>query len=1826
MAPFKEKCAARATTDTNVVAHTRLSPSTIPELLSALVRQCPERIALADARHQLTFLDLETQTNQIACFLQRHGVGPQARVGLCSRLSINLVKTLFGVLKAGATCVLLDGALPRTMPVPELVIVENTDKYELPEAWRSVKVVSFASLEQELAGLGDALTPQLMDSGNTAFCFVEHAGTTVQHHLATSDRVRALEELLPLADPPRVVCKRDDVFAAPLCVLPWLLRGASMFLVPDADTSTNSFITAVQLNQPSVVCLPPRDLPSFFESLQNGNSSLQESVRYLIVEGEFPAAEMLRKYAPLPFELFIIHSLPEAGGPLLISQLMEKRSGGFSTRGVAMDIYVLDERLRPVPPGVEGEVFVYGDSSAHAYLDDPVRTAQSMVPHPFSDAAGKRLLRTDTSARWRVDGTMELRHFSRRGTWFRNRRVSLPEIEKTVLQDPAFDDCYVVPRTLREGNTVLVCYVVSADPFDSGELQMRLLRCLPPAMVPDLYVPVAKLPLLPSGTVDEQQLTEIEVLVEEVCTEWKRQLDQREGDEIFTVVAGDFEAENPAVHLSDVIPFWKSRIHSASTNTPAVKSAGGSSGAAKPEAGHRLAQTSGGPLMIDPKHPRTLQEGFLRAAASEQRRTVTYIGSNGSVEELTYGQLLTMARRILGGLSKRGLQRGDKVILQIDKVNEFIPAFWACILGGICPVTVAIPGSYDQSNAVTRKLASTYHQLEHPPVLASDSVATEIMNLGSAMHMRDLTVIALADVRDSDPQEQFCVARPEDVAFFQLTSGSTGVPKVIQETNIGVLAHIHGSMQFNHDRSDDVTLNWLPMDHVGPLLMCLCKDSYLGRAQVQVPTELIISRPLLWLDLIEKYRVAFTWAPNFAYKLVIEALKQEVERKWDLSSLRYFFNAGEQVTPLVVTEFLERLGRFGVAAKVMQPAYGMAETCTAITYLNNFDIHDGIRHYDKNSLAGTLTRVESPGAATLTFVGVGAPIPGVDLRIVGEGNRLISERQIGRLQVRGSVVTPGYFNNPEANAEAFTEDGWFNTGDLGFLWDGNLTITGREKETIIINGANYHCHEIEDLVGQIPGVEPTWVAACGVGNGETESLAIFFCASSHSFGDQASVIPEIKKNVTSRIGITPEYVVPISKEMFPKTTSGKIQRSQLKKSLIQGEYSLLLKQIDLHLQTPNTIPDWFYSKIWRRKRNRNLPSRAIGGNLAIFVEGGFDPAEQLIRRMEAAGVSCIRVEAGQEYARSSPLTFQINPDEGTDYDRLLHTLVESCLWPDKIAYFCSCDSLMQGEAPAEDLRHELRVLRLCKALEKRRSTFRKLDLHVISSQAQFVKANDQMRWELASLPGLLKSLSLELDWLRIHHIDVDLEQDAIPDLVRELQQEEASDSEVAYRKGQRYIARLQKAKLRPGEAGMFPLQRGGLYLITGGLGALGSRIAQYLVEEWDCKVVLMGRGVLSPKRAETSFEVREDGESIFWNLLNAGKPISYCSADVSDRDAVVRAITDTVGAKAALSGIFHLAGSFQEAPLTEVTEASFKTVASPKTTGTRLLFELLDGRPETLFVCFSSLSGFFGGLCLPAYAAASSFMEAFCAFHAQKPGPKVYGFSWNFWGNLGMSHNLASRKFAGIGVGSAMSFSQGLYSLLAGLAANPGHLFAGLSNSQPRIRRHIENHAYANLQLRAYYTRKPLQVTPNDLRGINVPDPFGQPTSCLLLAAPRTSIDPSGRVDLAGLKRGNSSGAHHGGPSTSLERQLALLWQEVLKVPSVGLEDDFFELGGHSLSAVKMLARLRESFGVDFTMHDFFASRTVAEMAGHIEAMRLRMASGPTMMTTPTSGVERGEI
>jgi acyl-CoA synthetase (AMP-forming)/AMP-acid ligase II/acyl carrier protein len=547
---------------------------------------------------------------------------------------------------------------------------------------------------------------------------------------------------------------------------------------------------------------------------------------------------------------------------------------------------------------------------------------------------------------------------------------------------------------------------------------------------------------------------------------------------------------------------------------------------------------------------------------------VVYVNDDQSETFESYPRLLSGAEQLYRGLQGAGLATGDRVIFQLDNNQDFLHAFWACMLGGFVPCPLGL--SPTLNNRAAGKLHNTWQHLGRPVILcANQSLGYVREHFPAATEPRVLTV---GDLKRHDDDPVVPPRDTQELALLMLTSGSTGMPKAVMLTHRNIIARSRGSARMNDLSVRDVSLNWMPLDHVAGLILLHLRDVLLACQQILVPTRFVLAEPLRWLDLIEQHRITITFAPNFAYGLINDCAEALSRRRRDLSSIRFFLNGGEVIVPKTARRFLNLLSRHGLATTSMRPVWGMSETSSGVTYSSRFAL-DTTSDDD-------------------CFVDVGGPIPGVSLRIVDSDNKIVAEGIEGSLQVTGAPVTAGYYGtDPDPNVS--TSDGWLQTGDRGFLRAGHLTITGREKDVIIINGVNYHSHEIESVVEQVDGVEGSFTAACAVRKPDDHSdrLAIFFHPATGHVRIVDDLLSDISRAVVAQIGICPAFLVPVEKQDIPKTSIGKIQRSALSKRFQDGGFSSCVKlgdRITTAYVAPRTSVEQEVNDIWEEvlKRER----------------------------------------------------------------------------------------------------------------------------------------------------------------------------------------------------------------------------------------------------------------------------------------------------------------------------------------------------------------------------------------------------------------------------------------------------------------------------------------------------------------------------------------------------------------------------------------------------------------------------------------------------------------
>ncbi|MDR8414087.1 amino acid adenylation domain-containing protein [Nonomuraea sp. 3-1Str] len=562
------------------------------------------------------------------------------------------------------------------------------------------------------------------------------------------------------------------------------------------------------------------------------------------------------------------------------------------------------------------------------------------------------------------------------------------------------------------------------------------------------------------------------------------------------------------------------------------------------------AQLEGRQAVDDGALADTLADALLRAAGEAPDRGVVLVAPDGlSSTVLTYPELLEAARSVLAGLLRAGCGPGDTIVLYGLDLTDYFPALWACLLGGLVPLPVDARRDTASRTRSAERLRGVHDVLGRPRIL------TDAAGIGTLAGQDDVRPIDIAECRAAAVTDLTPPPAPDgaDTALLMLSSGSTGKPKLIPLTHAGLVDFAAGNRHMLRWEQQEKTLNWLPLDLSASLLLYHVLPVFLRMTNVHAPPEVVLARPARWFDLVSEHGAHHTWAPTFAFRLLCSALAGGDERRrWDLTHVRTIVSGGEQITVRAIDDLLDALAPYGLRRDCFVPAWGMTETCTGITF-GRYGEPGSVHRLRSSSLSGRVVPAgpEVPDEECTSYVALGRPAPGSAVRIVDDRRQVLTEGEIGHLQVRSPRVTPGYLHDDEANARAFPEgprgpESWLATGDLAYVMDGTLVMIGRHKDVIVINGENHSCTAIEAVVETVDGVTQGAVAACGIPDEAlgSERLAIFFACSP---GDRTAgeIAGDVGRTVVRRLGLFAHHLVPLAPEDFPRTPGGKLRRADL---------------------------------------------------------------------------------------------------------------------------------------------------------------------------------------------------------------------------------------------------------------------------------------------------------------------------------------------------------------------------------------------------------------------------------------------------------------------------------------------------------------------------------------------------------------------------------------------------------------------------------------------------------------------------------------------------------
>ena len=931
-------------------------------------------------------------------------------------------------------------------------------------------------------------------------------------------------------------------------------------------------------------------------------------------------------------------------------------------------------------------------------------------------------------------------------------------VERALLQAD-LGDLAVRARRDRDGQWRLVVYVVSTLPV--AEQRARAVAAAAPSAIE--VVPLATLPLADDGSIDEEALRRLPCFDEPFLCAWERALDARLAFE-----------ERPR-------PIVVGEVAEGADRSPEVERDDRPAGP-----GIRV----GAPLTLPADLPATLGQ-LLAAAVARATPPLELVDAAGAPTQLPLVELATRARQVAAALVASGLQPGDAILVQPANDRDALVAFWGAVVGGFAPLlTAALPRDLDTplGASAAERLRAVWRLLDGPPVIASASVAAPV-----ARALPDAVVRPLETLAAAPAPAALATRDAASVAFYTLSSGSTGTPKVIPVTHAAALARAHAAIEHGRHRATDVTLSWLPLDHIGSLSDWHLRPLLLGCRQLLVATDWILKEPRRWLDLLSERGATQSWAPNFAFGLLSRALASGGEARWDLSRVTWLLSAGEAVSAELNRTLETQLGRYGLRRGVIRAAFGMAELASGVTYVTD---EESTRELllDRRALdVGDRVRRALPGGRdAVSIASVGGPIPGVAVRIVGAAGEPLSERTVGRVQVRGAPVFGGYHERGTIVRSAFDAEGWFDTGDLGLVDGGGLHLVGRAKETLIVNGVKFQTQELEELVARVGGLDPREVCVYPLREDDgSERIAVFVVLTAGA--TLSEVAPRVRTAVASALGMSVDAVVAVPAGSLRRTSIGKPQRADLARRYGRGELGDVdVDELPRRTAPPGTVA---YALRWRRRAPR-LQLELVGRRVAVVGSGA--TGAQLVDALLRRGCRATRLDPAAPAAAAFEDVIVRLDDVGDPFALL----------------------------PA-----------LARALAGSSSRPR---LFCVGARLFAAGEHDRPDPKSAAAIALARTLTREQRGIRLRAVDVG---EAAIDEQGELLCAELADaapvSSVAWRERVRLVARVVAA---PASSRAGALREGGTYVVAGGLGRVGrTLVAALRARVRSARILVLGR-------------------------------------------------------------------------------------------------------------------------------------------------------------------------------------------------------------------------------------------------------------------------------------------------------------------------------------------------------------------------------------------------
>ncbi len=544
-----------------------------------------------------------------------------------------------------------------------------------------------------------------------------------------------------------------------------------------------------------------------------------------------------------------------------------------------------------------------------------------------------------------------------------------------------------------------------------------------------------------------------------------------------------------------------------------------------------------------PDSAQTLTEALEYHAQRQPERLTVHLYEEGDEKSLTYRALWDGALLYAARLAEAGVTPGQTVAIMLPTCREYLFCFYGVLLAGGIPVPLYPPA---------RLATIEDHMTRHIGILKSAG-ASVMVTIPEAKALAWLlraqveslrAVMVPADFSGSTAGFTPVRGAGGQIGFLQYTSGSTGNPKGVVLTHANLLANVRAMGKAARATTEDVFVSWLPLYHDMGLIGGCFATMYLGFPVVLMSPLAFLSRPSQWLRAIHRHRGTISGGPNFSYELCLRRIPEQELEGLDLASWRFAFNGAEPVSADTLAAFEERFSRWNFRKNVISPVYGLAEASVGLAFTPpgepwQVDLIDR----DWLSRTGEAAPARPNDRSPLKVVSCGSVIPDHDLRVVDAAGLELPDRSEGRLQFRGPSSTTGYYRNPEATKGLFDGE-WVNTGDRAYLSEGNLYLTGREKDVIIRGGRNISPYELEEAVGDLAGIRRGCVAIFGSMDAAsgTERVVVLAETREADPSRHAAIKRKINELAVSLIGAPVDDIMLAPPHTVPKTSSGKIRR------------------------------------------------------------------------------------------------------------------------------------------------------------------------------------------------------------------------------------------------------------------------------------------------------------------------------------------------------------------------------------------------------------------------------------------------------------------------------------------------------------------------------------------------------------------------------------------------------------------------------------------------------------------------------------------------------------